>query len=465
MATHDYVIANASGAAVRDDLNKALAAIVSNNSNATEPATTYAYMLWYDTTAGQLKMRNAANDGWVVVPVLDSSDRLLIGTSTSTGVLAGVTPQVQLEGTSIHTSSASLFANENDAGTAPILFFGRSRGADTGSSTVVQSEDRLGGIYFQGADGTDRNTAAAYISAYVDGTPGANDMPGRLMFATTADGASSPTERMRITNAGNVGIGATSPYYALDVVNGIGITEGSALNWHNGSGSNSAQIFGDASDNLIFRNTSSDTERMRIDSNGQVGIGTTPQSGRIFSVKGSTSDSSASVNIFFNSTGTELFRIRNDGAFYSGVGTLSPYNLTTASAANVFVDSGGVVRRSTSSIRFKTDIETLQDSYADAILQCRPVWYRSTAGDDNPSWGWWGFIAEEVAEIDPRLVFWKTHETTTDQEGNTTSTELETPIAEGVQYDRFVPHLLNLVKRQKEQIETLEAKVAALEAA
>lgn len=67
MATHDYVIANASGAAVRADLNNALAAIVTNNSNATEPATTYPYMLWADTTAGQLKLRNAANDEWNVL--------------------------------------------------------------------------------------------------------------------------------------------------------------------------------------------------------------------------------------------------------------------------------------------------------------------------------------------------------------------------------------------------------------
>ena len=52
MATHDYIIANASGAAVRSDLNNALAAIVSQNSSATEPSTTYAYQLWADTTDG-----------------------------------------------------------------------------------------------------------------------------------------------------------------------------------------------------------------------------------------------------------------------------------------------------------------------------------------------------------------------------------------------------------------------------
>lgn len=66
MATHDYVLANAAGAAFRSDLNNALAAIVSQNSSATEPTTTYAYMPWFDTTNGILKFRNASNTGWVV---------------------------------------------------------------------------------------------------------------------------------------------------------------------------------------------------------------------------------------------------------------------------------------------------------------------------------------------------------------------------------------------------------------
>jgi hypothetical protein len=60
----------------------------------------------------------------------------------------------------------------------------------------------------------------------VDGTPGANDMPGRLVFSTTADGASSPTERMRISNAGTVLISCTS--FPSATVKGVG--------WANNSG-------------------------------------------------------------------------------------------------------------------------------------------------------------------------------------------------------------------------------------
>lgn len=86
MATHDYVIANASGAAVRADLNNALAAIVTNNSNATEPATTYPYMLWADTTAGQLKLRNGTNDAWIVLQELDGTLLMDDGTVAAPGL-------------------------------------------------------------------------------------------------------------------------------------------------------------------------------------------------------------------------------------------------------------------------------------------------------------------------------------------------------------------------------------------
>jgi hypothetical protein len=60
----DYVVANGTGAAVRSDLNGQLAAIVSNNSGATEPATMYAYQWWADTTAGLLKLSRRTGSDW-----------------------------------------------------------------------------------------------------------------------------------------------------------------------------------------------------------------------------------------------------------------------------------------------------------------------------------------------------------------------------------------------------------------
>jgi hypothetical protein len=72
MAQHDYVIDNQTAPNFRADLNNALAAIVSTNSGS-EPSTTYANMLWYDTAANILKMRNEADDTWINVGYLDQS--------------------------------------------------------------------------------------------------------------------------------------------------------------------------------------------------------------------------------------------------------------------------------------------------------------------------------------------------------------------------------------------------------
>ena len=95
MAQHDYDIANQSGAAFRSDLNSALQAVVSQNSGATTPSTTFAYQFWADTTTGLLKIRNAANNAWITVGTLASINLGLMplggGTMTAPLILANGT--------------------------------------------------------------------------------------------------------------------------------------------------------------------------------------------------------------------------------------------------------------------------------------------------------------------------------------------------------------------------------------
>jgi hypothetical protein len=138
---------------------------------------------------------------------LNASGKLLIG-STTARVVGQVDGGLQLSG-NVDNSSINLSDYVNDAN-APRLSFGKSRGTSDGSYTIVQSGDQLGVISFSGADGTDLATIGAQIIAQVDGTPGSNDMPGRLVFQTTADGSATPTERMRIDSSGNVLVGITS---------------------------------------------------------------------------------------------------------------------------------------------------------------------------------------------------------------------------------------------------------------
>lgn len=148
---------------------------------------------------------------------IDSSGRLLVGLSSSIGnndLILSATSNGNNVGTAAFRASAN---------GAEINLY-KSRSSTVGTNTVVQSGDTIGQFDFRGADGTNYITAASII-AQVDATPGTNDMPGRLIFSTTADGASSSTERARINNTGYLtgtvnglsqGLYACEQYYRLN---------------------------------------------------------------------------------------------------------------------------------------------------------------------------------------------------------------------------------------------------------
>ena len=130
--------------------------------------------------------------------VVDSAGNVGIGTSLPSAYGA----QFVLASSSANNPTLVSRNAVNDASSSS-WFFDKER-----AGAIVQSNDSLAKIRFRGFDGAAFPTAAS-IETYVDGTPGTNDMPGRLVFSTTADGASSPTERMRIDSAGRVGIGGS----------------------------------------------------------------------------------------------------------------------------------------------------------------------------------------------------------------------------------------------------------------
>jgi len=137
---------------------------------------------------------------------IDSSQRLLIGTNSSRST-AGTEADFQVEATDAG-GRISVVQNRNDATACPFVIIGKSRGTSIGSNSILQDDDRIGAIVFAGADGTDMGADAARIIAEVDATPGSNDMPGRLIFSTTADGSDSATERLRIDKDGRILIGS-----------------------------------------------------------------------------------------------------------------------------------------------------------------------------------------------------------------------------------------------------------------
>ena len=235
------------------------------------------------------------DDGSAVITVDTSGNTLIngdtfIGGNTAAETLVAGTPRVQLEGLGYADSSLSIFNNSNDS-LGSYLYFGKSRGTALSADTIVQDGDVVGGMEWVAADGTDRASRIAGIYGAVDGTPGANDTPGKLLFFTTADSNNSGTERMVIKEDGNVGIGTNDPGHLLHVVqtatSGMGLlvtrnlASGSTDNvvakvHQNNSGDDQTamEIRQDGTGDIFTLHDDS-TEVFTVLDGGNIGIGTT----------------------------------------------------------------------------------------------------------------------------------------------------------------------------------------------
>lgn len=170
------------------------------------------------------------------------------------------------------------------------------------------------------------------------------------------------------------------------------------------------------------------------------------------------------------------------GGYFIGNGyvSLSFYNPghgTTASAANAFINSSsGLLGRSTSSGRYKKDIEPLWDSIGDKLLNAEPIFYRSNELTiDDPKLSWYSFLAEDLAKLDPRFVIWG-KEPKRDESGNIVYTTAIGPNGEetqetvyeeqdtpnGISSTALIAALTNLVQRQHKDVEELKKKVQTL---
>jgi len=329
MAQHDYVIANANGATVRADINNALLAISSTNSGSSEPSTPYAYEMWVDTSNNLLKLRNAANDGWITLGVsitasntVDINGGAIDGTpigasSASTGAFSTLSTTDNL---SIGGSNKELrfYEGSNYVGfEAPALTGDQIwvlPSAD-GSADQVLTTDGSGALSFSTVSGTTINSNAD--NRVITGSDSANTLNGETGLTWdgstfTADGGavfndSSADVDFRVESNGNanmlfvdggndrVGIGTASPDALIEIVSsdprirlrddtaggaadGGGILE--FVGYHAGSGDGKrewARISGLKENSTggsvngylkFYTNGGSLTEKMRIDSNG-----------------------------------------------------------------------------------------------------------------------------------------------------------------------------------------------------
>ena len=306
MATHDYSIANQSGASFRTDLNNALAAIQSNNSNSSSPATTVAYQWWADTSAGILKIRNSSNSAWINVRELDGTTLLADGsvsepglcfsTDTNTGVFrsgadkinftTGGVERLELGGETVFNEDGANvdFRIEGDADTSLLHCDAGNDRVGIGTSSPSTKLDIAGDVTITSTQPklflTDTNSSSDFSLQNANGN------------IEIVDETNSAT-RIRIVSNGDIGIGTSTvnrsdsgrptiqfDYSGSDASEGCEIRlSNSAING-NASTDNAAISLIGQDFNIVNRESgniklfTSSAEKVRIDSGGRVGIGT-----------------------------------------------------------------------------------------------------------------------------------------------------------------------------------------------
>ena len=270
MAQHDYVIANASGATVRADINNMALAISSNNSGSSAPGTTYAYLWWLDTSANVLKLRNSANNAWITMP-------FSITANNTVDINGGA-----IDGTPIGASAAS-----------------------TGAFTTLSTTDNLSiggsnkelrfyeGTNYVGFEAPALTGDKIWVLPAADGSNGqalTTNGSGTLSWASSGIAgivSSADATAITINSSEQVGIGTASPAQTLHT-SGTGVQRIQVDATDNNAGGaglflkvlNSGSIVGQSTvrvnnggDFSVFCGTSSESEKFKIEASGDMRFG------------------------------------------------------------------------------------------------------------------------------------------------------------------------------------------------
>jgi len=301
---------------------------------------------------------------------------------------------------------------------------------DTGGRLEVKQGSSEIGIGIQ-SSGTD-NSKLYFRTA--SGTYG-----GDILFnGSYLKVSAGTTEQMRIDSSGNVGIGTTSPSSNIGStkVLEIGGTYGGIALSSTTPSSNKVEISNFGSNTMVFATNA--TEQMRIDSGGNVYVGTTNSRGKFTVEAGGGSESTTPITT--NSTTGAGTRFA--AAFYYSGTKVGSIDVTGSATAYV----------TSSDYRLKTNLEPIVNGI-NRIKQL-PVysfnWKIDESGNKVD-----GFVAHEAQAIVPESVTGE--KDAVDSDGN--------PIYQGIDQSKIVPLLTAALKEAITKIEVLESKVAALEAA
>ena len=214
MAIHDYVIANQGFPAFRSDLNSVLQAIVSNNSNATAPSTTYAYQMWYETDTNNWYMRNADNDAWITLATFNQTNDT-VNFIDSSSTVAGISTSASATVLTLANGVVAI----NPAGYVSV------GGAATQSGEIRFLEDTDNGANYVAVKSPTANVAGANFTLTL---PEATDT---LIGKTTTDTLTNKTltspkinENVAVTSTAtelNILDGVTSTTAELNILDGV----------------------------------------------------------------------------------------------------------------------------------------------------------------------------------------------------------------------------------------------------
>jgi len=220
-----------------------------------------------------------------------------------------------------------------------------------------------------------------------------------------------------------------------------------------GDSSSAFDISNNEAGDMVFR-VNAGTERMRITSGGNVGVGI---SGVYSDVRFMTRGASAtSADYSFraeNSGGSNIIFGRNDGLINTGTLTASPYNNTVTGRA-IFVNSSGDLGYVSSTRESKINIEPINNS--NIINELNPVSFNYRKKDKNNQYTsefdddiFYGLIADEVEKVDSNLVVYNKKEDGTKE-------------LKGVYYEKLAPLLIKAIQEQQAQIQSLQEQITEL---